>query len=87
VALSVLALTLPLVVGTTSRAETPDKPPSGQPSELTLPPFMETAKCKDNDKLYVRCDRVFKAACAKRDGKFLCDNPDCSEGTCFLPED
>jgi hypothetical protein len=91
IALSFLVLMLILVVGTTSRAamskpHAPENPPSGQQPKLKIPPLEETAKCKDNSKLYKPCDQVFKEAC-KKEGDFVCDNPDCSEGSCFLRED
>jgi hypothetical protein len=88
IALSFLVLMLILVVGTTSRAAMSNPYGPQNPPKVKLPPLEETAKCKDNSKLYKPCDQAFKAACKKAGGKFVCDDPDeCAEGSCFLPDE
>jgi hypothetical protein len=42
--------------------------------------------CADNSKLYHACDPKFKESCKSMGGTFGCDNVDCTEGHCTIPD-
>ena len=42
--------------------------------------------CADNSKLFHACDPTFKQDCKSLDGDFGCDNPDCTQGHCTIPD-
>lgn len=69
-----------LTMGSTSNAAPP------QDGKLSIPPHLDSAKCKDSSDLHKPCDGKFKVACKKKKGQFTCDNDECTEGTCHLPD-
>jgi hypothetical protein len=42
--------------------------------------------CQDNSRLYHACDPKFKQSCKDSHGTFGCDNPDCTQGHCTIPD-
>jgi hypothetical protein len=43
-------------------------------------------QCTDDSKLFHDCDPTFKKECKELGGDFDCTNPDCTVGTCTLPD-